>query len=261
MGVPLMIGKQVAALPTPPSDLLQRLNTAYELLEAASTPEDVAGLATQASAIHAALKAANLSLEAQNHAARLHLEAERKLGTILKHRDDYHTLPEGVSKDRSHRSQKLASIPQDVWGDWITSTLLTGRELTRASAYKLAPQTKRETGATHIPQAVPPIDQALARLWGLDASDQRLTLLTSTIKQALATLEAKNPRHSHVWRRYHGINDDGTLGAEWTFDAIASQHNWSRPYVESLYYRASHHIRGHIALTTLNQLAKYMAAS
>ena len=262
-----MTRSQAVALPNPSTHALDRLSVALQLIEAVDTIDGALDLSNQVRALAAAVRAANLSLEAQNEAARLRLTAERKLGELLigadvrRHRHHGVTLPEGVTGSRSSRAQKLARIPEGEWESWISNTLSAGKELTHAGALRIAPVTRREERkAIADTYAAPPIDVSLAREWGLAASDDRADLLTTAIRDALRDLTKANPRHAYVWAKYHGIADDGTIGDSWTFDAIAGVNGWSREYVGGLYYRASHHVRGSIVAAAFAELADMMAA-
>lgn len=264
-----MTRSQAVALPSPSAHALEQLSVAFQLIEAVDTVDGALSLSNQIQALAAAVRAANLSLDAQNEAARLRLTAERKLGELListdPHGSNRHTgavLPDGVNKSRSSRAQKLARIPLGEWDSWISNTLSAGKELTHAGALRIAPVTPREERkAIADAYAAPPIDVSLAREWGLTASDDRAELLTTAIREALRELTKSNPRYAYVWAKYHGIGDDGTIGESWTFDAIAGVNGWSREYVGSLYYRASHHVRGKIVAVAFAELADMMAAA
>ena len=79
--------------------------------------------------------------------------------------------------------------------------------------------------------------------------------------EALQTMP--NQRHAYVWAKYHGINDDGTLGDKWTFDGIAKQMPGgvvTREYVENSYYRACTHVYRTISVAALNRLRVAMSS-
>lgn len=246
---------------------LQQLYTAIEQIE---TPEDAATLSDQAKVVLAALKAADVGLDVQNEAAALRLTAERKLGIVLVAMDPYASragaakgasiLPEGVSRDRSSRAQKLARIADGDWDTYLSNTRSSGREITFTSALKLAPVAPREERKSLADTyTAPPIDIQLAREFGLSTDDELAQIIVDTIQEALETID--NPRHAYVWARRTGIKDDGTIGDTWTFAGIAAQMGVSREVVESLYYRASHHVRGALAAQALNRLRAYMLAA
>lgn len=243
---------------------IAKLNELYAALEQVDTPEDAATLADRARLVHAALKAADALFAVQNEAAALRLSAERKLGAelarIVRPNRTEKSLPEGITHIRSHRAQKLAAITPDEWDTYLANTRSAQREITFTAALKLAPTTPREERKSLADSyTAPPIDIQLAREFGLEADDEIAQLIVDAIQDALTQLD--NPRHAFVWARYHGIQDDGTIGDSWTYAGIAAQMGVSREVVESLYYRASHHIRGALAVAALNQLRSHMLAS
>jgi len=263
-----MTRSQAVTLPMTTATLAERLGMAYALVEGADTVPDILTIANQSRALAAAVRAANIGLEAQNEAARLRLTAERKLGRLLTNTDtnaNQHAgegLPEGISRSRSSRAQKLAAISDSEWESWTANTLAAEKELTYSAALRIAPvRPREERKAIADTYAAPPIDVTLARELGLGAADDRADLLTAAIHEALTELTQSNPRHAYVWAKYHGIGEDGTLGDSWTFDAIAMVNGWSREYVGSLYYRASHHVRGKIVAAAFAELADWMAAA
>ncbi len=124
-------------------------------LEKASTVDEAKGIRDKAEAARNYAKQVGLSLELQNRCCELKLRAERKLGELLaktprqkpgdykrSHRATvYPTLEElGVTKSQSSRWQSLAKLPKRKFEGHIHSILDGGRELTSASALKLAKQ-------------------------------------------------------------------------------------------------------------------------
>jgi len=246
-------------------NLPARVSELQRAIAQVATVEDAATLANQAAAIADVLKRANLGLHVQNEATALRLHAERKLGELLT-ADNLTRGPGGpaladygITKNRSSQAQKLARIPTPDFDTYISNTQSAGKELTHASALRLLPTTiKPERKSIADAYTAPPIDVGIARAFGLEASDIRADLIADSVQNALVRLE--NPRHAYVWAKYHGIQDNGTIGDAWTFAGIAATNGWTREYAEGLYYRASHHIRGQIAVDTLNQLSILMAA-
>ena len=93
----------------------------------------------------------------------------------------------------------------------------------------------------------------------METDDELAQIIVDAIQKALNELD--NPRHAFVWARRTGIKDDGTIGDSWTYAGIAAEMGVSREVVESLYYRASHHVRGALAADALNRLQAYMLAA
>lgn len=247
---------------------LVHLDEARRELAAATTPERALGLANYATAWQAAVKAANYSFEVQQQAAELRLRAERRLGQLLadtvqpgsRHTPDAQ-IPDGITRQRSSRAQKLARISDDDFEVFLTNTVAAEREVTLAAALKLLPVTPKpnRSSVAHV-YTVPPIDLELARREGLDASDERAELLVHTIQLALEELAESNPQHAYVWAKHQGIEDNGTLGDSWTFAAIAARLGVSREVVAERYYRASTFIYQRTTVAAFNLAAQLMAA-
>jgi hypothetical protein len=130
---------------------LARLDTARRVLAEARTVDEVKAIRDKAEAMRLYTKQAGMGLEAQNHAAEIKLYAERRAGELLaqtiQHQGGRPTkngstlepfLPEGVSKQQSHRSQLEASVPADVFARYVEATKAAGQELTSARVLQLA---------------------------------------------------------------------------------------------------------------------------
>lgn len=197
------------------------------------------------------------ALLAQNLATRAVILAERQIAQ--QYLFDAETYEENVealkargwTRDRFKRAQCWDQLTLPQIEEHITVSVANGKEATTTSARKLLPTTPRPapSNLAHTYTA-PPIDVQIARDLGLELSDHLAEVVTGSIQHALKTM--KNPKHAEVWAKYHGIQDDGTIGEQWTFDGIAKQRGNSREYVESLYYRASHHVRGQLVIDLLD---------
>lgn len=123
---------------------LAQLRHAHAMLEAASTLDEVKGLRDKAESLRHYCEAAGLGLVMQNRCAELKLRAERKAGLLLADmpkqagaRGDTE-LPRlsdiGVAKHQSSRWQRVASLPEDDFEEYVADTVEAGRELTTAGA-------------------------------------------------------------------------------------------------------------------------------
>jgi len=203
------------------------------------------------------------SLSVTNAFTRARIIAERQIAQQFLFDDDAYAknaptlrrmgwTPYRISTARGFLQLSLDAI--DEFADAHTAAL---KEATVAGARTLKPVAEKPTKNTiaHTYTA-PPIDVQIAREFGMDAADDRAELLIENIQQALDSMP--NPKHAYVWARYHGLQDDGTLGDKWTFEGIANsmpnQGPVSREYVEGLYYRASTHVFQRIAVGALNAL-------
>lgn len=250
---------------------IERLSDAQRHLAAIDTPAEAAQFADYASAYAAAVKAANYGFEVQQQAAEVRIRAERRLGELLA--DTVHhngggsgpnrnLLPEGMSRDRSSRAQKLARITPDDFETYLANSIAAEKELSLAGALKLLPiNRKPDRASIAAVYTAPPIDVELARREGMEASDERAELFITAIQDALAHLATENPEHAFVWARHHGIEDDGTIGDEWTFAAIAARLGVTREVIAGRYYRASHHIQQRLVVAAFNRIAELMVAN
>ncbi len=227
------------------------------------TLDDAVAVAGQAGALARAIRGAHLGLQAQNQAAALRLRAERRLGQILAetvssgNRYTGSSLPDGVSKNLSSKAQKLARIPDDEFTEYLATTMAAEKEVTQSGALKLVASEPRPDSRNVADEyVVPAVDAQIAEAWDIDASDRRAQIMANAISTALRTME--NPRHAYVWAKYHGIEDDGSIGPSVKYGGIAASMGTTREYVETLYYKASHFVRGHIALAFMLECGRLM---
>ena len=248
---------------------IERLSDARRHLAAIDTPAEAAQFADYANAYAAAVKAANYGFEVQQQAAEVRLRAERRLGELLADtvtmgdpRQGATPIPDGITRDRSSRAQKLARITPDDFETYLANSLAAEKELSIAGVLKLLPiNRKPDRASIAAVYTAPSIDVELARREGMEASDERAELFITAIQRALAHLATENPEHAFVWARHHGIEDDGTIGDEWTFAAIAARLGVTREVVAGRYYRASHHIQQRLVVAAFNRIAELMAAN
>lgn len=135
-------------------------------LAAATNMKDVLQIRDKAEAIRVYTKAIGESLHAQNAAAEIKLRAERKAGELLRDTEkakpgrpqkngstmepiteNQPTLEDlGIGKTQSHRWQREASVPEEVFEAHVARCANEQIELTQASVLQLA-------GAGHVAQA------------------------------------------------------------------------------------------------------------
>lgn len=150
-----------------PVTSLQKLNIARQLLAEAKSLDDVLHIRDIAEAARVYAQAAKLGLDSQNEAAEVKIRAERKAGEMLAQMpkasggQPYQstgntmlpvepTLAElGIEKMQSHRWQTIASLPADVFEDFITETKEDRGELTTAGVVRMA----KFEAAKHKPTA------------------------------------------------------------------------------------------------------------
>lgn len=234
-----------------------RVSTEQALQQAIQHRENAANATNQTERLQAAVDAGNAAHRAQISATLLRTGIERELGSIAKETPPNELRRAGVTQYRKQIAEKLAGVPWHEIEAQAARHLAQGKELTTKSSTKLLPAPPRiPKGGAWDTYTAPPIDVALARELGMDEADERAQAMIESIQTALAEME--NPRHAYVWAKYHGIDDDGKVGEGWSTTAIGEQLGNSREYIDGLYYRASHHVRGSMLLAALNGWATAM---
>jgi len=140
---------------------LARLSTATTALAEAKNLDDILPILNLADAARTYAKAAKLGLEAQNHAAEIQLRAARKAGQILQTMKKNGELDKGgrpsenrsrlviglsdlgVKPMQSHRWQKVADVPEELFETQIATVPAQGKELTTAGMLKIAKASER----------------------------------------------------------------------------------------------------------------------
>jgi site-specific DNA-methyltransferase (adenine-specific) len=130
------------------SRALIHLGAACRALSEAKMVPEVKIIRDKAGAIQQYLKQQGYCLSAQNDAAELKLRAERKLGELLasngerrggnSHGGSSAPLPDGIDWNQSHRWQRIASLPEQLFETHIEETKKAGDELTTASVIRVA---------------------------------------------------------------------------------------------------------------------------
>lgn len=115
---------------------VEAMRRAYGEVESARTIDEVKDIRDRAEAARQYARAAGYSREITNMCAEIKLRAERKAGRLLAEmpkqrpgeyqRSQHETVAPslsdiGVSKNQSHRWQQTASVPDDVFEDYIQS--------------------------------------------------------------------------------------------------------------------------------------------
>jgi len=147
---------------------IQKLGIARQLLAEAKSLDDVLHIRDIAEAARVYAQAAKLGLENQNEAAEVKIRAERKAGEMLAQMPKNEggrpietsntmlqvspTLEElGIERMQSSRWQQIASLPEQVFENFITETKEDGRELTSASVVRMAKTETTKHQATPLP--------------------------------------------------------------------------------------------------------------
>ena len=201
------------------------------------------------------------SLEASNIFTKLRVLAERQVAIqYLFDGDEYkraaareQLAERGWSSHRINNAERYTQLSLLDIEKYTTTATIAHKEAHANQLRALAPiPEKPEHKSLAAAYSTPPIDVQIAREFGLEESDTRAELITTSLQGALTQMP--NPKHAYVWTKYHGIQDDGTMGERWTFQGIAASMSVTREYAESLYYRASSQVFQRIATDALNQL-------
>ena len=141
----------MSALPTVRSrqDAIALLEQGRRLIAEAKKVWDVKLLRDQAAAVAHYLRQQHAAYESIQDAAELKLRAERRLGELLANTVNHKgsrgvgiivkpTLPDGVSKLQSHRWQRVASLPLDLFEHEIAAARRRKQEITTTAVLILA---------------------------------------------------------------------------------------------------------------------------
>lgn len=144
------------------TDSLALIDGARAALERARTLPDIGAVREVAERARRYASAAKLGRAAENHAALLRLEAERKAGALLaegpknpgvRHSGGNTVLPPedkprlsdlGVTKKQSSDWQRMAMVPDEVFAAHVTDAVATDRPLTTAGVVQVAREIERD---------------------------------------------------------------------------------------------------------------------
>ena len=139
---------------------LSVLDNCATALAKAERLDELTDIRSRAEAIRIWAKSANQSLEVQNRAAALRLDAERKAGKLLlqlhlrggNRKSKAHAAPLkledlGITRDQSTRWQKQAEIPDDQFEKYVSGLTLIGKEITAAGLLRLVANAKGKSTA------------------------------------------------------------------------------------------------------------------
>lgn len=143
---------------------LARLSAATQALAEARTVDEIKQIMNLAEAARLYAKKANLGLEAQNHAAEIHLDGARKAGEMLRQLEkkpgertditscngaqgsEYRAVLEdtGTSRFDANRWQAIASLPDDVYTSHKEAVKAQRKELTISTALRVVEAIKHQ---------------------------------------------------------------------------------------------------------------------
>lgn len=183
------------------TDSLVMIDWARAALERAQTLPDIGAVREVAERARRYASAAKLGRAAENHAARVRIEAERKAGALLaemdrqgkgqpkKCEDDAHFSPPklpdlGVTRRQSSDWQRIARIPAPVFEAHVASVTKVNKPLTTEGVVQVARKIEREIRAAEPKQEVEPssipvrIERADAR--ALPLEDDTVDLIVTS---------------------------------------------------------------------------------
>jgi phage N-6-adenine-methyltransferase len=213
-------------------DLLD-VERAAALIAGCTDLDAIRGIHSQAKAIEAYRRTTKAALDAQNGAIEIRLRAFRRMGEILKE-----VIPHNGGRKRSHdatvsladlsldkhessRSQKLASVPAEVFEQHIVSTKARGEKLTEKGAVGAASFAPDYDGDEwYTPAEV--IDAARQVMGGIDL-DPASNVVAQKVIKATRYLTKEDDGLSQEWGGHVWLNPpfSGTLAAAFVRKLIA----------------------------------------
>lgn len=159
---------------------LARLDQAAHMLAEIHDAKELVEVINLAEAAKAYAKAIGLGLAAQNHAAEIHLRAQRQLGAVLAElsresggdrrsaefqistrgdlKSEYKATLEatGTTYQQAQRVQAIASVPEPVFEEHLATVRAEAAEITSAGVLRVAQQIKRQENY-NAKHAAPPL--------------------------------------------------------------------------------------------------------
>lgn len=252
--------RSAVALPEQPGDdrsgfvTLVAERAAHDLIEGVRLYQAAEQAESGEVRAQALARAGDILQRSQSYIGAGRIAVEGDLGAAIQGLDAPTLRRIGVSSQRASAARRLDQLSMFGAREVLESGIANSRDVTPSTAKLAATPTPRSPKA-NLPESysAPPIDIEIAREFGLLASDYRAQMLVDSIQRALNSMD--NPKHAYVWAKYHGINDDGTVGECLSAQGIAQlMGGVTREYVESLYYRASHHVRGQMLVDALTRM-------
>lgn len=256
---------------------LSLVDKARQQLAEATSIDEVKEIRDRAEALREYAKVAGLGLEAQNHAAEVKICAERRAGEMLaenvqrggdrksKFHDGTLKLTEiGVDKKQSHRWQRIAGIPEDIFQRHIRTTLDMNKELTSASLQSLAKSLIKEAKQEEAQEAddsanvesdllalcesgkkfrtiyADPPWQYGNQVTRASTNNHYRTMTVDEIAALPIHLLADNEAHLHLWTTNGFLFDAKQVIEAWGFE-YKSCFVWVKPQMGiGNYWRVSH---------------------
>ena len=146
------------------------LDNAAKMLASAESFDDIKSIRNVAKAAQVYVKAARCGLESQNRAACIRIQAERKAGKWLadlklrggdrKSQSKGHPAPLkledlGITRDESKRWQRQASVSEEVFQTYVSTSNQMGREVSSAGLIRFARNGSESGGNGHAHKLAP----------------------------------------------------------------------------------------------------------
>lgn len=178
---------------TTTSQELAILDIGEQLLLAAASLDEIKTIRDRAELARVYARTAREGIEVQNRAAKLRLQAERKAGRLLanlrlrggdrrsKHRQRLPTLAQvGITKHQSQRWQLLASVPENVFYEYVEAAIRQGREVAAAPLLRFASEPRPAPSALAATPDEETPEQGLTRV---DGVHQHIALPLSCVSE------------------------------------------------------------------------------
>ena len=194
--------------PAPPAALsqsscLDQINEVAKKLSHATNLDQLKRLRDRAEYLRTLTVKRELGIEVHNDAAEIKLRAERKLGGRLSemklrggdrrsHRKGQVSLRElGIDKNQSARWQQEASVPDELFTDYLARTRTHGQEISSAALLRLAKKIRQGCGTNRV-RMPEPLESTKAswtrERWSIQAAPLEASEIATEGKNHLKTL-------------------------------------------------------------------------
>jgi hypothetical protein len=202
------------------------------------------------------IRIADDNLLQQNANARLRVLAERQIADQYVNTQDEQEAASAVevlqssgwNQYRIKKAERFVQLPIAELDDYFARQLASGKEGTRDGALKLLPSQGRVESKqlrAFENYVAPTVEASIARRVSADLSEALWQFVADTINAAIHVPHGTfcegfkwTHAHAYVYTMVMGINDDGSIGNQWTFESIAARMGCRPQHVRNLWFQA-----------------------